>query len=293
MSSPADFETLELLFRRAGSLPALPETAVKLVKSIDSGAASAADLERIIAADPNLTAEFLRMASLAAFGGVPRYSTIRGAIMLLGQRTVRALAMSLLLRQMTSVKSLTPYFDAARFSRHSLAVGLIARFLFARKQPPNSGWNQDEVFAVGLLSSLGIGLLMKVSTESFDRVYFYAKRAGTTLEAAFQKLFGKPSTLLTAAAVEVWQLPAVFSDALIHIDEPWGYPEEFAALCCLNYAVALSDVSQLSIGNWPVEFEVLPDVEAEVNLSEEERNSLSEAIKRHVEDWVHPGRAAA
>src|ERR1700685_2543874 len=118
----ADFETLELIFRRTGSLPPLPSTAVQLVKLIDSGEASASTLERIIASDPALSAEFLRMASVAAAGGAPRYSTIRGAIMLLGQRTVRSLAMSLILRSMSFSKPKTRNFDSAQFSRHSLAV---------------------------------------------------------------------------------------------------------------------------------------------------------------------------
>ena len=296
MPGSADFERLDLLFRRSGTLPALPSTAVQLVKSIDSGEASAADLERIIAADPALSAEFLRMASVASAGGAPRYSSIRGAIMLLGQRTVRSLAMSLLLRHMTSTSQKTNYFDPARFSRHSLAVAILARFLFARKQlsgKTESNWSIDEIFAVGLLSSLGIGLLSRVAPEVYERVFFHAKRSGVTLEHAFQSIFGRPTTVLTAAAVEAWELPPMFSEALEHLHEPWADPQEFAALCCLNYAVVLSDMNEMGIGDWPVSVRVEPEVDAEAALTEEEIKPLIAGVQRQVADWVHPsGRAA-
>lgn len=292
----ADFDRLQLLFRRTGTLPALPSTAVHLLKSIDSGHASAADLERIIASDPALSAEFLRMASVASVGGVPRYSTIRGAIMLLGQRTVRSLAMSMLLRHMTYGSAPTPHFDATRFSRHSLAVAMLARFLFARKQMAGavlSDWSVDEVFAAGLLSSLGIGLLAKVAPGDYDRTFLFAKRSGLTMEDAFHKLHGGPSTALMAAAVEVWGLPPVFASTLIHLHAPWGNPPEFVALCCLNYAVALSDDHGLGIGDWPAKVETAPDVEYEVGLSEEERKHLIEAVNRHMDEWMSSSRNAA
>lgn len=292
----SDFERLELLFRRTGSLPALPSTAVELLKTIDTGEATAASLERIIAADPALSAEFLRMASVAAAGGVPRYSTIRGAIMLLGQRVVRSLAMSLLLRHMSSGGASTPLFDQGRFSRHSLAVGMLARFLFARRHMQGefvTAWSADEVFAAGLLSSLGIGLLARVSAVDFDRVFMFSKRAGITFEDGFQKIYGHPTTKLTAAAVEAWGLPNLFSQALVYLYEPWACQEEFISLCCLNYAVALTDDHGFGIGDWKVEGVVSPEVELEVGMSTEEQQNLMQAIGRHVEEWVNSSRKAA
>jgi HD-like signal output (HDOD) protein len=296
LSGSADFQTIELLFRRTGCLPALPSTALQLVKSIDTGEASASQLERIIASDPALSAEFLRMASIAAEGGVPRYSTIRGAIMLLGQRTVRSLAMSLILRHLSFARPKTPNFDSLRFSRHSLAVAMLSRFLFARKQMSShvdSNWTPDEVFAVGLLSSLGIGLIARVAPDAFDRIYHYSKRAAISLEEGFQVVYGRSSTELIAAALEAWDLPPVFSSALVNLNHPWNYPEEFTALCCMNYAIALSDSFDLGIGEWEIPFEVEPEVEMESEMTPEEQTALIDAVKRHVDEWVRSsGRAA-
>ena len=269
-------------------MPALPTTALRILKCIDSGDASAADLEHVIVADPALSAEFLRLASLASSGSGPRYTTIRAAIMLLGQRTVRSLATSLLLRHLTQGQPGTASFDPQRFSHHSLAVAILSRYLFAmrnRSSDIESEWSADEVFAIGLLSSLGIGLLPKVAPDAYNRTYLYARRAGVTMETAFKKIYGGASTTLAANAMEAWGLPGIFSEALMHIETPWTLPNEICALSCINFATSLADAYQLAIGDWSVPFEVGPEVELEIGLTEEERDSLMEVILRQVEAW--------
>src|SRR5687768_13347381 len=98
MDQITDFERLRLLFRRTSSLPQLPGTAMRLINQIDSGDASAKDLEKVIISDPGLAASFLRAAVAANTADRDSgISSIRQAIMHMGQRSVRSLAMSLAL----------------------------------------------------------------------------------------------------------------------------------------------------------------------------------------------------
>src|SRR5687767_3200217 len=149
---------LELLFKRAGSLPALPNTLICIVQTLDKGAHSAAELERLIVADPGLSAEFMRIAAVSANNaGGNEFTTIRGAIMLLGEDAVRSLATSLMMRQFMNRTSGIATFDKMRYARHCLGVALIAQYLFVRKQQTQSmesKWTPDEIFAAGLLSGL-------------------------------------------------------------------------------------------------------------------------------------------
>jgi len=85
-----DFETLKILFTRSSALPNLRASSMKLVQRIDNGAPSAAELEKVIAADPALTAKMLKAASsviMARDGN--GITTIRGAILHLGHQSVR------------------------------------------------------------------------------------------------------------------------------------------------------------------------------------------------------------
>jgi HD-like signal output (HDOD) protein len=77
-------------FKRSISLPALPHAASALVLVIDSGEASALDIERIIASDPALSTMLMRVAAGAYPGNPP--SSLRMAILRVGQREIRSIA---------------------------------------------------------------------------------------------------------------------------------------------------------------------------------------------------------
>src|SRR5262249_20597380 len=106
---------------------------MRLIQAIDTGEASAADLERIILGDPTVAAMFLRITTKNGVGMDAGHGTVRNAVMQLGQKSVRTLAMSLALKHVVAAE--TPAasdFDKDLFSKHSLAVGFLARYLFAR-----------------------------------------------------------------------------------------------------------------------------------------------------------------
>src|SRR5436309_2216856 len=126
----SDYERLLLLFRRSHGLPQLPGIAIKLIEAVDSGDASSRDLERIISADPVLASRVLRLANTATFGSSSgAVSTMPMAIMRLGQRSVRALAVSLLMQNVTNGPKVPPAF-AQRLANHSLFVAFLSRYIW-------------------------------------------------------------------------------------------------------------------------------------------------------------------
>jgi HD-like signal output (HDOD) protein len=290
MANLADYTRLELLFKRASALPALPATAMQLVSTIDSGHASAMELERIIVKDPALTADFIRLAAVSSQGyDGGQYSTVRGAILLLGQRAVRSLATSLILRSLMNSGETSSAFNRERFSSHSLASGLIARFLFARKartSEMSTKLSADELFAAGLLSDLAFGLLAKVAPEVYQRVYGYGKRSNKSLNEAFLTIHGKPAAHLAAAAAEAWGLPPMFGETFRYMDAPWEHDEEFSAMCCLKHADTLANSFGLSIEDWQLPSPSDLEVEEEVGIPEEERAALEASVVRMVQSYA-------
>jgi HD-like signal output (HDOD) protein len=284
------FSRLELLFKRAGSLPALPNTLICIVKTLDRGEHSAAELERLIVADPGLSAEFMRIAAVSAQStGGTQFTTIRGAIMLLGEDAVRSLATSLMMRQFMNKTDSIVLFDKLRYARHCLAVALIAQYLFVRKQQMGrmeSKWTPDEVFAAGLLSGLALGLLTKVAPDIYMRIFAYARRGEYTLDRAFEDIYGNPMSPLAAVAAEAWQLPSLFRTTFAFSHAPWECMEEYSALCCLNHAKHLSASFGLGTVDWDVSEPPKPDVEAEVGLASGEQEMLKDAIRARVDSYM-------
>ena len=123
MNEPVlNYDKLRILFRRASTLPPLPRGAARLIEEIDSDTSCAVTLERIISTDPALTTEVLRVASSATSGTRGGITSLRQAILLLGQRSIRALAVSLSLRTLMKQGNRSIRFEGTRFARHSLFV---------------------------------------------------------------------------------------------------------------------------------------------------------------------------
>jgi HD-like signal output (HDOD) protein len=296
--SEADFERLELLFRRASSLPELPGSAMRLIQVIDSGAASAIDLERIIAADPGLSTSLLRISNARVPGmEPPGVSTIRAAIMRLGQRSVRTLAVSLILQNISHGKEVAPQFQVDRFAKHSLFVAFLARYLYARRnlaEQFESRWSADEIFAGALLHDISLALLARSSADSYLRVFSFATRTNISLEASFLKIFGKPVAVLGRTAVDSWDLPDVFKMAISFLAEPWKHPQEYTALCCLNYANYLAVVHGITTEEWPCNAGLIPEVEAEIALADDEAAKVLAFVDQQVASYLdEPNSAAA
>jgi HD-like signal output (HDOD) protein len=287
--STADYDRLELLCRRVSTLPVLPTSALQLVKTIDSGEPSAGDLERIIVSDTSLATEFLRLASCSQLGSsTAQYATIKGAIMRMGQRTVRAIATSMLLKDLVRNEAVSGSFDKRAFAKHSLCVGILARFLYARKQKQEqfeTRWTADEIFAAGLLSGLSYLLLARIAPDVYNRIYNFAQRVEKPIDVAFQMAYKVPPNGLGAAAAETWNLPEIFATTLKHVHAPWDYWDEYIPLCCLNYANCLASSFGLGIETWAVVPEVEPQVEYEVGLSPEEQETLKNALLVQLEAY--------
>ena len=296
-NSEADFERLELLFRRASSLPELPGSALRIIHAIDTGAASAIDLEKIISADPGLSGNLLRVSN-ARVPGVenPQISTIRAAIMRLGQRSVRTLAVSLILHNVSHGRDVASEFHVDRFARHSLFVAFLGRYLFARRNLSKafeSRWSADEIFAGGLLHDIGMALLARVSPECFFRVYSFASRTSIPLELAFSKIFQRSITELARTAVQSWTLPQLFATTLTYMPEPWMNDSEYTALCCLNYANHLALVNGITTEDWKCEVKLMPEVEAEISLPAEEAEKVVGQIDKQVNEYMNAGDSIA
>ena len=296
----SDFDRLLLLFKRSHSLPELPGIAMRLIEAVDSGEASAVQIEKIISADPLLSTKVLRLANTAQASSGHEVATIRMAILRLGQRSVRALGVSLIMQKLSG-NAKAPCFNAQRLGRHSLMVGLLARYLLVRrmqKEKFETRWSGDEVFAAGLLHELAIALLSQVDPESYIRVHGLASRQGLSIGAAFEKIYGQPIVSLASAAAEAWRLPEIFVTVFKHVDQPWAHPEEYQSLCCLNYANHLAMAAKITTEDWVVTSEAEPEVAEEVGLAPEEIQQVIQHLTPQVEQYFaaegygRSGRAA-
>ncbi len=287
----SDFERLQSLFSRASSLPELPHSVQRLIALIDTGEASSADLERIISSDPGLSVALLRLANNHRHID-EQISTIRSAVMLLGQHSVRNLATSWMMQGLVQSRVVAPTFSVNRYARHCMVTAQAARYLVARRQlkgAVETTWTADEVFAAALLHDIGIALMACVAPECYQRVYAAGERLQITLAAAFEKLYGSKLNELGAAAIRAWGLPLVFEQAVFYYAKPWLLPDQIGALACINYADYLASISGSTLEKWAVTPELEFEVESRAEIHEEEAARVLHLVNENAAKQLNEG----
>ncbi|MGQ5489280.1 HDOD domain-containing protein [Thauera sp. ZXT1-4] len=152
MNAPLPPLDTDSLRAAAARLPALPSVAVELITSLDAEEADAESLAEIISRDQTLAARLLRIANSSFYGMPGRIHSIRDAIMLIGLRGVRSLAIAASLSGAQPREC--PGLSLQHFWRHSTATAIAAQELARRNQLP-----ADLAFLASLLHDIGkIGL---------------------------------------------------------------------------------------------------------------------------------------
>jgi HD-like signal output (HDOD) protein len=284
---PLDFERLELLCRRSSGYLGLSPVAARILEAVDRDGSSIADLERVLSADPYLARSVVRMAGRDRGAGA---TTLSDAIARVGFNAIRSLALSLSVHTQMGGFHRSKQFLAGDFAAHSIAVGMLARYLYVRRQQRErfrSQWSGDEVFAAGVLHDLGKNVLARALPEVYDRVALHGERQGMPFEDAFESLYQEAPERVGVVAVEAWTLPELFSRAIGCFRRPSEYPEEFTALSCIAYADALAE--RFGIGATSVGVPAPPpsaEVLGEVALAPEEIEGLHPAILRQVHAFM-------
>jgi len=141
-----------LLKKLKGSsrLPSPPGMAIQILQLCQSNDVSIGDLADTLAADPALSLRILKYANSALVGASKEITSVRDAVVLLGLRSVRLMALSFSLVSADD-PSTCRGFDYERFWAHSVACAVSARHLAGHGAAPAP----EEAFATGLLSHIG------------------------------------------------------------------------------------------------------------------------------------------
>ena len=85
---------LRLIVNRTTDLTPLKSVATKAIQLAEDERSAAMDLATVISSDQALTSKLLKLSNSAYYGYGRRISNVREAVILLGMRTVRSVAIS-------------------------------------------------------------------------------------------------------------------------------------------------------------------------------------------------------
>jgi HD-like signal output (HDOD) protein len=219
-----DFGNPEAFFTRHGAALKNPALIRETLTVLRDPACSASDLVQVLERDPGISSKALKAANSAFFGTPQSITSLKAAIVRLGNHNVSRIALS------TSLgASGSPQW--ADFWKHSIGVAMLSRHI-GKFTGASTAQEEEELFSMGLLHDLGV--LIELGSGEFTRVEQTLRagsmtipQAGTTnaetgmtLSEAENMVFGFDHGRLGRVVAELWNFPGDLVDAIAHHHQP-------------------------------------------------------------------------
>ncbi len=201
------------LINSVDELLSLPDVVIRANELIDSEAADIDDIAEVIALDPALSAQLLKLVNSAFYSFPSKIETISRAIMVTGVNELRSLIMSA--SAVAVFNRIAPdIIDMDDFWFRSVYVGLAA------KQISGDRRKAEKMFLMGLLHDVGRIVLFNRDVDSANRILAEVQTSSKKLYEIERDVLGYTISEVSAALLENWGLAeslwhpiqAMFSD---------------------------------------------------------------------------------
>ncbi len=205
------------LLTRVDDLPPLPAVASRVMGLADDSRTSALDLAQVLSTDQALTAKLIKISNSAYYGFARRVSTVREAVLVLGFKQVRQLAVGAsIVNSFKRNGVLDGVFDLDLFWGHSVATAVAGEAIAKKTRAARP----EDAFTAGILHDIGRLVISQVLPREFAGAVTFARSNHSSLHEAETRLTGYDHTAVGRALGEKWKFPGHLVDAIaLHHDE--------------------------------------------------------------------------
>jgi len=187
-------------------LPALPQSAIRLLELSQNPANGPAEFAVPIESDPGLAGQVLRFVNSSYFGFSREISSVKLAISLVGIRTIKNFAL------WSAVFSLMPNPRCGPFDLRMLWQDSLRRALFSRAAAKVLGVKEaEEAFSAALLQDMAVPLLAKELPDLYAKLLAARDFGRLRLSALERRAFGWTHAEAAAVVARQWNLPEDFA----------------------------------------------------------------------------------
>lgn len=229
---------IDELIRRAGELPPMPQVAEKALALIRNPDSSMADIADVLALDQAMAGLVLRWVNSPYYGLVQAVSSVRQAVVYLGQNTIQSLILAASIAAYMDRPVPGYGLDRGELWKHAVGVAAGARLATAQYGAVVA----EEAYHAGLLCDIGKlamdTLLAGVNTSGVE----WQDRSFSELEADY---FGVDHATLGAQMARRWHLPETLVEVIACHHRPAEASEQSALLTA---AVHVADAAMMMLG---------------------------------------------
>lgn len=205
--TPEQVERQAAFLREVREIRPLPAIAMRVLSMSEGDQFSAQHLAELIRVDQALSVRLLRLANSPVYGMPRRVTTLRDAVVILGFRELRSLALASCVVDASVVTDRE--FDYPTFWVNSFAVANLASVL---AEAFDCG--RDEAFMAGIIHNVGRLAWAQFRPSWMQLAVGLARRANLTLHEAQLELFGFSDAETGGQIARQWQFPEPLCDAV-------------------------------------------------------------------------------
>ncbi len=185
-----------------GQLPALPQSAIRILELSQDPDNGPAEFAVPIESDPGLAGQVLRFVNSSYFGFSREISSVKLAITLVGIRTIKNFTL------WSAVFSLMPNPKCGPLDLKLLWQDSLRRALLARRMGLLAGLKEaDDLFAAALLQDMAVPLLSKEFAQQYTEFFEKRQDGAARLSELEQETFGWTHAEAAARLAVHWNLP--------------------------------------------------------------------------------------
>ena len=189
-------------------LPSMPEVALKINQAVQDESLDIQEIADIVQSDPMIAARAVQVANSAMYVGSQPVQTIKRAVQRIGLRAMRAIVMSVTLRNLYTPKSPLIKKKMISYYQHSVRIGVISHAITKKVK----GFDPEQAFLAGLIHDIGIVPIL-IRADNHDEV----KNNAELLDKIIDSLKTKVGAMLLKQWKFERELITVVEDA-----ENWG-----------------------------------------------------------------------
>jgi len=151
--------------RNEVDLPSMPEIALKINKAVQDESLDIKAISMVVQNDPMISARTVQVANSAMYAGSQPVQTIQRAVQKIGLRAMRAIVMSVTIRNLYTAKSPLIKKRMQTYYHHSIRVAVISQTLAKKIK----GFDPEQAFLAGLVHDIGVMPLL-IKADNHDEI---------------------------------------------------------------------------------------------------------------------------
>lgn len=261
------------------NLPTLPTVYAEVDRLCQDPDVGSDQLSSVIENDPSITLKLLNLANSAFFGFSRKINSVRDAISLLGNQTVRNTILNIAIFEATKDLKDSAGLNKNEFWLHSVGVGSVARFLGQKLE-----LTREDTFTAGIVHDMGKIILDALYTDFYADVLKQVAAEGISILQAEEAVIGLNHCLIGKELAVSWNLPTELLEAVASHHRPGTASQDSEIASLVHVSDALSRKLGVGSGGDPLVPEIvqpaLDRLQLTADLLDEWEEEIQETVDR-------------